>query len=201
MSSLPAAIIASSLPSLHVVPAPLAKATKTASGKNPAAWSTTRTNHREARELIMGRVLAYMGQRNVVARRATEGVTHILKGAVYLPGFDSIPVPAGVSEEKARGLRKGMLWGTAMACAGITVPADVVAPELPQHLAAMVMVCAVQIDQHLTPHDKATIAAIFAKHAGPKAVFVKGTPPMLDAQEPTPMFEGIQVKAKALVAK
>lgn len=150
-------------------------------GKNPAAWSTRSRNHRDARKLLMKRVLAYMSTGDVEGRRGVEGVTHILKGSTYLPGFDSIPVPAGTLDHSARGLRKGMLWGTAMALAGIEVPEDVIAPELPQHLAAMVMVCAATLDQHLTASDKIKIAAAFRKHAAKHIAFVSAPALTMDA--------------------
>lgn len=134
------------------------------------------TNHRRVRSELMRVAMRKLAQGSVTGRRAVEGVTHILKGATYLPTFNDIPLDdaqasgmvtaaqAAHHSGKARGLRKGALWCEALNRAGIPVTLDYYTPgevQLPDLIDTLVEACTEALTANLTQKDIAKIAKVF----------------------------------------
>lgn len=133
-----------------------------------------KTNHRRVRSELMKIAMRKLSQGSITGRRAVEGVTHILKGATYLPQFNNIPLDttsgivtakqAAAISGKARGLRKGALWCTALHRAGIPVTLDYYDPataNLPDIMDTMIAVCVEVLEEHLTQEDINMICHVF----------------------------------------
>lgn len=133
------------------------------------------TNHRRVRSVLVRAALRKLSQGSITGRRATEGVTHILKGATYIPDFNGIDLTEAVAMGKlttaqaahhsgvARGLRKGALWCEALNRAGIPVTLDYYAAgtELPDLVDSLVECCTEALVSNLTQADIATICKVF----------------------------------------
>lgn len=134
------------------------------------------TNHRRVRSELMRIAMRKLAAGSITGRRAVEGVTHILKGATYLPQFNEIALAdaqaqgmvtakqAAHHSGKARGLRKGALWCAALNRAGIPVtldyfdPTDVVLPDL---IDTLVEACVEALESNMTQNDIETICHLF----------------------------------------
>ncbi len=134
------------------------------------------TNHRRVRSQLMRIAMRKLSQGSITGRRAVEGVTHILKGATYIPQFNEIPLDDALSMKMltakqaahhsgtGRGLRKGALWCEALNRAGIPVELDYYKPgtvDLPDLVDSLVECCTEALTTNLTQKDIETICHLF----------------------------------------
>lgn len=134
-----------------------------------------KTNHRRVRQVLMQGAMRRLAAGSPEGRRAVEGVTHILKGATYIPQFNQINIDAAIGNQiatmkqaqatsgKARGLRKGALWCAALNRAGIPVALDYFngTDALPALVEDLVNIAAATLHTTMTDKEVKKIAKVF----------------------------------------